>query len=139
MQITRTADYGVRLMMRLAGAPARTRMTVADLARDSSTSPAYTAKILQRLGAARLVVSRRGFDGGFELARPAADISLLDIVGALDGPLCLNDCVPDGAGCDRAPVCTARDVWVRAQDAVTAVLSAQSLGGLVPQPANAAQ
>ena len=122
-------------MTRLAAAPAGTRMTVADLARESNASPAYTAKILQRLAGVRLVVSRRGFDGGFELARPAAEISLLDIVAALDGPLCLNDCVPNGPGCDRAANCTARDVWAKAQAAVAAVLSAQTLEGLAPSPA----
>lgn len=135
MQITRTADYGVRVMMRLATAPGGTRMTVADLARDSHASPAYTAKILQRLAGVRLVVSRRGFDGGFELARPASEISLLDIVAALDGPLCLNECAPGGAGCEYSPSCTARDVWVKAQEAVAAVLGAQRLDGLVVSPA----
>ena len=135
MQITRTADYGVRVMTRLASAPAGTRMTVADLARESNASPAYTAKILQRLAGVRLVVSRRGFDGGFELARPAAEISLLDIVSALDGPLCLNDCVPGGPGCDRAAACTARDVWMKAQAAVAAVLRSQTLDGLAVAPA----
>ena len=131
MQITRTADYGVRVMMRLAAAPAGTRMTVADLARDSHASPAYTAKILQRLAGVRLVVSRRGFDGGFELARPASEISLLDIVAALDGPLCLNECAPGGPGCEYSTSCAARDVWVKAQEAVAAVLGAQRLDGLV--------
>jgi Rrf2 family protein len=134
VQITRTADYGVRVMMRLAASPAGTRMTVAELARDSHASPAYTAKILQRLAGVRLVVSRRGFDGGFELAKAASEISLLDIVGALDGPLCLNECAPGGAGCEYSTACAARDVWVKAQEAVAAVLGAQRLDGLVTAP-----
>ena len=83
MQITRTADYGVRLMTRLAAATPGTRMTVADLAHESGASVAFTGKILQRLAGARLVVSRRGYEGGFELARSADAISLLDIVSAL--------------------------------------------------------
>ncbi|MBI3494319.1 MAG: Rrf2 family transcriptional regulator [Acidobacteria bacterium] len=130
MQITRTADYGVRLMTRLAALPPGTRMTVADLARDSNASVAFTGKILQRLAGARLVVSHRGFEGGFELARPAESISMLDIVSALDGPLRLNECLPGGSGCDRSALCNARDVWVRAQAALAAVLSAQSLDRL---------
>ena len=127
MQITRTADYGVRVMMRLATAPGGTRMTVADLARDSHASPAYTAKILQRLAGVRLVVSRRGFDGGFELARHPRDISVLDIVTALEGPLCLNACLPGGAGCDDSETCAARDVWARAQTALANVLAGETL------------
>ena len=130
MQITRTADYGVRVMTRLAAAPPSTRMTVADLAHDAGASVAFTGKILQRLASGRLVVSRRGYEGGFELARPAGAISLLDIVSALEGPLCLNECLPGGAGCDRQPACGAREVWANAQAALAAVLAAESLDRL---------
>jgi Rrf2 family protein len=130
MQITRTADYGVRIMTRLASAPFGTRMTVAELARASRSTVAFTGKILQRLVGARLVVSHRGFEGGFELARPADAITLLDIVTALDGKLCINECLPDGAGCDRTATCAARSVWQRAQDALAAVLGASSLDQL---------
>jgi Rrf2 family protein len=130
MQITRTADYGVQMMMRLAAAAIGTRMTVADLAHAANGSVALTGKILQRLVAARLLVSHRGFEGGFELARRPENITLLDVVTALDGPLCLNQCLPGGAGCDRSDTCTVRDVWVNAQAALAAVLGAQSLGRL---------
>jgi Rrf2 family protein len=127
MRITRTADYGVRVMTRLAAAPPGTRMTVAELAQSSQSTLAFTGKILQRLVGARLVVSHRGFEGGFELARPADAITLLDIVTALDGKLCINECMPDGAGCDRAPTCAAHGVWLRAQEALAQVLGAESL------------
>jgi Rrf2 family protein len=130
MQITRTADYGVRFMTRLAAATPGTRMTVADLAHESGASVAFTGKILQRLAGARLVVSRRGYEGGFELARSADAISLLDIVSALDGPLCLNECLPGGAGCEREPTCSASPVWAKAQAALAAVLGAEPLARL---------
>jgi len=127
MRITRTADYGVRVMTRLAAAPPATRMTVAELAQESQSTVAFTGKILQRLVGARLVVSHRGFEGGFELARPADTITLLDIVTALDGKLCINECMPEGAGCDRAPTCSAHRVWLKAQEALAQVLGAESL------------
>ncbi|HZP49050.1 MAG TPA: Rrf2 family transcriptional regulator [Vicinamibacterales bacterium] len=127
MRITRTADYGVRVMTRLAAAPAGTRMTVAELAQESQSTVAFTGKILQRLVGARLVVSHRGFEGGFELARAADTITLLDIVTALDGKLCINECMPEGAGCDRAPTCAAHRVWLKAQEALAQVLGSESL------------
>lgn len=130
MQITRTADYGVRIMTQLATRPAGTRLTVAELAQDGNASVAFTGKILQRLASARLVVSHRGFEGGFELARPAGTITLLEIVTALDGPLRLNECLPGGSGCPRETWCSARDVWAKAQAALAEVLAAQSLDGL---------
>ncbi len=127
MRITRTADYGVRVMTRLAAAPPGSRMTVAELAKESQSTVAFTGKILQRLVGARLVVSHRGFEGGFELARAADSITLLDVVTALDGKLCINECMPDGAGCDRAPTCAAHRVWLKAQEALAQVLSAENL------------
>jgi len=127
MQITRTADYGVRVMTHLAMLPPGTRMTVAQLAHEGDASVAFTGKILQRLVGARLVVSHRGYEGGFELGRLSNSISLLDIVTALEGPLCLNQCLPGGPGCDRASWCGAQDVWANAQAALAAVLAAESL------------
>jgi Rrf2 family protein len=127
MQITRTTDYGVRVMTHLAMHPMGTRMTVAELARAGDASVAFTGKILQRLVGARLVVSHRGYEGGFELGRTADRISLLEIVNALEGPLCLNECMPGGPGCGRSAWCGAHDVWRRAQDALAAVLGAESL------------
>jgi Rrf2 family transcriptional regulator, iron-sulfur cluster assembly transcription factor len=130
MQITRTADYGVRVMTHLAMRPMGSRMTVADLAQESHASVAFTGKILQRLVGARLVVSHRGYEGGFELGRPPSGITMLDIVTALEGPLCLNQCLPGGPGCERSNWCSAHDVWANAQAALAAALSADTLDGL---------
>ena len=127
MQITRSTDYGMRVLTRLALAPPATRLTAGALASESRASEPLVAKILQRLVAARLLVSRRGFEGGFELARHPRDISVLDIVTALEGPLCLNTCLPGGAGCDDSEACAARDVWTRAQTALANVLAGETL------------
>jgi len=127
MQITRSTDYGMRVLTRLAMAPPATRLTAGALASESRASEPLVAKILQRLVAARLLVSRRGFEGGFELARHPRDISVLDIVTALEGPLCLNACLPGGSGCDDTDTCAARDVWARAQTALANVLAGETL------------
>jgi Rrf2 family protein len=127
MQITRTADYGVRVMTHLATLPPGTRVTVADLAEESAASTAFVGKILQRLVAARLVVSHRGYEGGFELGRPSNTITLLDIITALEGPLCLNQCLPGGSGCERHVWCGSHPVWVEAQSALASVLGRETL------------
>jgi Rrf2 family protein len=114
-------------MTHLAMVPVGTRMTVADLGEESNASVAFIGKILQRLVGARLVVSHRGYEGGFELARPANAITMLDIVTALEGPLCLNECLPGGGGCERSVWCGAHDVWVKAQAALANVLSGVTL------------
>ena len=127
MQITRTTDYGIRVLTHLAMLPVGTRLTAAELANQSHASETFVAKILQRLVASRLVVSHRGFDGGFELAKEPRTVTVLDIVTALEGPLCLNACLPGGSGCDDATWCAACDVWTRAQQALSAVLASETL------------
>ena len=129
MQITRTADVGVRVMMHLAMQPG-TRLTVAELADQSDASVPFTGRILQRLVAARLLASHRGYVGGFELARTADSISLLDIVAALEGPLCLNACLPGGAGCGRNAWCPAHNVWANVQKVLAGALASESLDRL---------
>jgi Rrf2 family protein len=130
MQVTRAADLGVRVMTHLAMLPFGTRMTVTALADRSEASVPFTGRVLQRLVGARLVVSHRGHVGGFELARMASRISMLDIVSAIEGPLCLNDCLPGGSGCPRKAWCSAHDVWTNAQQALSAALASESLEGL---------
>ena len=114
-------------MTHLATLPPGTRVTVADLAEESAASTAFVGKILQRLVAARLVVSHRGYEGGFELGRAANTITLLDIITALEGPLCLNQCLPGGSGCERHVWCGSHPVWVEAQAALASVLGRETL------------
>ena len=135
MQVTRSADCGVRVMTHLATLPPGSRVTVADLAAECDAPVAFLGKILQRLVSARLVVSHRGYDGGFELARPAAGITLLDVVTALEGPLCLNRCLPGGAGCNLRDWCGAHPVWAQAQAAFAEILSAWSIAQLASSAA----
>ena len=135
MQITRTTDYGIRVLTQLAMLPPGTRLTAAELALQSHAPESFAAKILQRLVGSRLVVSRRGFDGGFELARAPRDISVLDIVTAVEGPLCLNSCLPGGSECDDGYACAARAMWARAQAALACELAGTTLEDLAaPAP-----
>ena len=137
MQITRTTDYGIRVLTHLAMLPPGTRLTAAELAVQSRAPESFVAKILQRLVGSRLVVSRRGFEGGFELARVPRAISVLDIVTALEGPLCLNSCLPGGSECDDGNACAARGMWARAQAALACELASTTLEELAAPAARA--
>lgn len=127
MQLTRTADYGFRAMTYLAGLTEGARASVAEVAAGADVPPSHMSKILQRLASAHLVVSYRGKEGGFELARSPGRISLLEIVVAMEGPLCLNLCLVSREACDRRSWCAAHLVWAEAQRQVAAVLGAASL------------
>jgi Rrf2 family protein len=117
-------------MTYLAGLDEGSRASAAEVAAGADVAPSHMSKILQRLAGARLVVSYRGKEGGFELARSPGQISLLEIVVAMEGPLCLNLCLLSGEACDRRPWCAAHLVWAEAQRRVAAVLEAASLDSL---------
>jgi Rrf2 family protein len=134
MQLTRAADYAVRAMIHLASLPQGTRATLSGLASSAECPEHFLAKILQRLVRARLVTSRRGEGGGFELGRPADAMSLLDVVEAIEGTLNLNFCLSAPETCARAPRCAAHLVWAEAQEAMSAVLKRASIASLARGP-----
>ena len=92
------------------------------------------AKILRNLVRARLLRSSRGVNGGFALARPASEISLLNIIEAIEGPLGMAPCVPDPRGCEWACDCPAAPVWSKVQASVKDILSRATLEDLVSTP-----
>ena len=134
MQITRAADYAVRVLVYLAGLAPGTRVRRSTLAEASDAPEDFLSKVLQRLVAAGLISSHRGAGGGFELAGPPDRISLLRVVEAIDGPVELNICVASGPGCERQLSCAVHPVWVKAQDALLEVLNGESIAKLASGP-----
>jgi len=107
LKLSKKVDYGLILLSRLTtateGASAREMATRYDL------PPSMIANILKRLTAAGVLVSTRGAQGGYELARPAHRISLAEVVEALEGPFNLVDCIGPEMICRYASVCPTHD------------------------------
>jgi len=133
MQITRASDYAVRVMIHLAGLPPGSRVRHPELSRATDVSGHFLSKVLQQLVRSRLIQSQRGSGGGFALAVPAATVSLLDVVEAIEGPVRLNQCLDEGPSCDRKSWCPAHQVWAEAQAAIVNVLGAASMATLASQ------
>lgn len=123
MQLTRAADYAVRVMVHLATLPARKRALLPALAEATGAPVSFLSKVLQALARARLISSRRGQAGGFEILPRGRQASMLEVIEAIDGPIYLNVCVMSGKSCSRKMTCPAHPVWVEAQEAMMAVLS----------------
>jgi Rrf2 family protein len=133
MQLTRAADYAVRVMIHLAIAEnGGGRSSLTELAEAADVSPAFLSKVLQRLVRSGLVASRRGKKGGFELLDRGRAASLLEILQALDGVPELNVCLLAG-GCHRSPWCAAHSVWEEAQVRMREILAGASLEQLVEE------
>ncbi len=138
MQLTRAADYAVRVMVHLAGLPPETRASRSELAQAAECPDQFLSKVLQSLTRANLVVSHRGNTGGFELAAKALGTSLLEVVEAVEGPIRLNLCLVSERACTRQAWCPMHGVWADAQEAMTGVLGRVTISQMA-QKANDAK
>jgi Rrf2 family protein len=133
MQLTRAADYAVRVMIHMAGLPPGTRTSRTDLATAAGCPDQFLSKVLQDLTRAGLVVSHRGNTGGFELPTMQQGATVLEVVEAVEGPVRLNVCLAHEHACERQQWCPAHTMWVRAQEALVGVLRATSIAQLAKQ------
>ena len=115
MQITRQADYALRAMLYLARLGPNQRASTRDIAEFQKIPPSFLAKIISQLSIARLIHTARGARGGVTLAREPEQISVLDVVEAIDGPITLNDCTSDPSICSFGDSCPIHDVWCETQ------------------------
>ncbi len=127
IKLSRMADYAVVLMTQLAREPEELR-TAAELSQSCGLPQPTVSKILKQLSQADLLVSYRGTKGGYLLARTADGITMADVIGAVDGPIALTDCIgPDGLVCEIEALCPTRTNWQTINDAMIEALSSVSL------------
>ncbi|HJT89393.1 MAG TPA: Rrf2 family transcriptional regulator [Bryobacteraceae bacterium] len=127
MQLTRAADYAVRVMIQLAAFAPGTRASRAELAEAAECPEQFLSKVLQSLTRAGLVISHRGNTGGFELAPAHRGATVLEIVEAVEGPIRLNVCLGPESDCHRQSWCPAFAVWNEAQTALSSVLRSATI------------
>jgi Rrf2 family protein len=135
MQLTRAADYGIRVMIHMATLPAHERALLPALARATSAPQSFLSKVLQALCRAGFIVSRRGQAGGFEILPSGRKASIRSVIEAIEGPISLNLCLVSGASCKRKSFCPAHPVWASAQEAMMGVLNAAIIADLALQDA----
>jgi Rrf2 family protein len=125
-------------MAQLARHYGRGPASLAAVAADEDLPRAYLEQLAMSLRDAGLVVSTRGARGGYQLARPPAEIRMSDVLRALEGPiapmLCATDDPEHALLCDRSARCTVNVLWVRVRDAITGTLDAMTLADLTPPP-----
>ncbi len=137
LRMSRLTDYATVLLAALAGEPGRVQ-TAASLAEQTRLAAPTVCKLLKQLQRAALVTSTRGPRGGYQLARPAAQISAAAILDALEGPLALTDCSAGHGNCEIEETCRVGRVWQRLNLAIRRSLyevSLAQLAGLDAAPA----
>ena len=135
MQLTRAADYAVRVMVYLATLSDEKRALLPDLAHATDAPGSFLSKVLQSLAHAQLISSRRGKLGGFTILPRGREATMLQVVQAIDGPICLNVCLNGNKECERKPSCPAHPVWARAQRAMLEVLTSATISSMAARTA----
>jgi len=111
MKVNTKVRYGLRAIMQIAQGYGGKPIPVSSISDTQKISIKYLEQIVGYLRRANLVVGHKGKNGGYSLTRPPADITLWDIITALDNHTSLVDCVDSPDSCDRTANCMTRDIW----------------------------
>ena len=111
LAITRHTDYAARLVLHLAALGDDAQVPIREIAKARFLPVPFVRRIVGKLVTAGIVTTVCGSSGGIRLGRPAAKISLLEIVEAMEGAIALNRCVHDATGCPLAAKCPVKCVW----------------------------
>lgn len=126
IRITKQTDYGIVLLTQMAGGP-EVQWNAPELAAETHLPLPMVAKTLKILAREGLLASHRGVKGGYSLARPAEEISMAEIVAALEGPIALTECISVEGDCSHEPLCQVRSNWRRINEAVRTALEGITL------------
>jgi Rrf2 family cysteine metabolism transcriptional repressor len=139
MMFSTKAEYGVRVLAHLAATDGSRPVSLGAIADAEGLPLAYLEHLVQRLRRAGLVESQRGAHGGYKLARPAGDITMAEVVAALEGEIAPIECI--SAGANGEPVCTreaetdracpTKLLWTRVQGSIVSTLREITLSDLV--------
>jgi FeS assembly SUF system regulator len=128
MRLSSMADYAVVVMTAAAGHCGGARVSATQLAEETGLPAPTVQKLVSRLSRAGLLRSSRGVGGGLKLARPAAAITLADIVEAVEGPIALTACMETGRhDCSLEQACSVRPHWPVVSEALRGALAGVSL------------
>jgi Rrf2 family protein len=130
LQISRKIEYGLRAMIFLAAQPAERVVPFREIGVRMQVPQDFLAKILKILVGSRLVKSTRGARGGYRLGRAAREISMLDVIEAVEGPIKVNVCQDSHDACKLSRACTMYGVWKLGQQRMLEVYRAATLDRL---------
>ena len=135
LKVSKHSDYGIVLLSQMASVPSGVLHTARDLAETARLPFPMVSKILKLLARRGLLVSHRGVKGGYSLNRKPSDISVAEIITAIDGPIALTDCSAVGENvCEQGSHCPVQTNWSRINRVVQTALEQLPLSAM-KQPA----
>ncbi|HWP60445.1 MAG TPA: Rrf2 family transcriptional regulator [Candidatus Acidoferrales bacterium] len=133
MQISRKADYALRAAIYLARQDPERSCSAAEIALRQQVPQKFLEKIIRDLIRGGLVKSKRGWNGGYALARPSSMISFRDVIEAVEGPIAVNLCLQPERCCEHLSQCRMIGVWSEVQRRVLEVFTRTTLADLQPE------
>jgi FeS assembly SUF system regulator len=131
LRLSKLTDYGIALLVQLARDSAASPHNARELSARSRLPFPVVGKVLKTLARGGLLVSQRGIRGGYALARPPAEISVAQIIAALEGPVALTECGSSPGRCEHEPDCTVRSPFEKINRTVAQTLERVTLADLV--------
>ena len=136
MKLSTKCRYGLRAVVEIARSYGKSPAKRKDISRHEGLSSSYLENILLVLRNHKIVETARGVNGGYALCRPPAEVTVYDVVSALDGPLSIVDCVEKKSRCKRADECVTRMVWCELADTIKKVLQTITVQDLLDKEKN---
>jgi len=139
MRLSARGQYGVRALVELARHYCHGPLPLQQIAQNQRISPSYLERVLRILRQSGLVQSVRGAHGGYYLAQAPQEITVGQVVRALEGPISPVDCVSEGnpSPCEQVQHCSTRLAWLRLRDGIAAALDALTLADLIAETTSA--
>jgi len=134
IRLSRITDYGIVLMVQLAGSADGEARNARSLAAEADLPVPVVSKVLKSLARGGLLDSQRGSKGGYTLTRSADDISVSEMITALEGPISLTECTIHPGACSQEPSCDVREPWQRINNEVQTALAKITLADLAAPP-----
>ncbi len=131
MKLSTKGRYGVRLMLDLAAHYGERPVLLREISEREEISEKYLWHLINPLKALGLVKATRGAHGGYILAKSPSEITVMDILQVLEGPLCLVDCVEKPAACKRSAICISREMWGDVAKGIAKTLESTTLADMV--------
>jgi FeS assembly SUF system regulator len=133
-KLSKKADYGLIAVKHLAMHRHQHACSANEIAEDYGISVTLMAKVLQKLAKQELVIAKHGSSGGYQLVKDPSQISALDVITAIDGPVLITSCVTSHGPCDATEKCSVREPLRRVNESILQVLGTVTISQMSDEP-----
>jgi Rrf2 family protein len=133
-KLSKKADYGLIAVKHLAMHRRAHACSASEIAEEYGISSTLMAKVLQKLAHNSLVAAKHGSSGGYQLAKEPTQISALDVISAIDGPVLITSCVTNHGNCDATKRCSVKEPLRRVNESILSVLGSVTIAQMSEDP-----